>query len=130
LDTEIIFADEGFEIEEDGVRINSENKQYYENINNIKPTTQVLIRKLALLQTDDFSDDKLKRKRDCLTNNYVDVKNNKNEESNLVIKTNKGETEFKPKLSQSQKFVQSNSNMNNRSSSNMYSQFSDIKNTN
>jgi len=65
LDAEIIFADEGFEIEEDGIKQNNNNKTVNKNVN----STNVLIRKLALLQTDDFSDEKLKRKRDMMTNN-------------------------------------------------------------
>lgn len=88
LEAEIIFNDEGFDIEEDGIKIDNNKKS------DSNQTTQILIRKLALLQTDHFSDDKLKRKRDCLTNNYIDVKINNNDSKNLVIKTNKGETEF------------------------------------
>lgn len=101
LDAEIIFDDTGFDIEEDGIKIDNANE-------NKEPTksTQVLIRKLAFLQTDDFSDDKLKRKRDIITNNYLDVKINKSDNNNFVIKTNKGETEIN--LSQNQNISNKN----------------------
>lgn len=101
LDAEIIFDDTGFDIEEDGIKIDNVNE-------NKEPTksTQVLIRKLAFLQTDDFSDDKLKRKRDIITNNYLDVKINKSDNNNFVIKTNKGETEIN--LSQNQNLSNKN----------------------
>jgi len=101
LDAEIIFDDTGFDIEEDGIKIDNTNE-------NKEPTksTQVLIRKLAFLQTDDFSDDKLKRKRDIITNNYLDVKINKSDNNNFVIKTNKGETEIN--LSQNQNLSNKN----------------------
>jgi len=69
LDAEIIFADEGFEIVEDGIKQNN-NHNHNNHNNNSQPTsTKVLIRKLALLQTEDFSDEKLKRKRDIMTHN-------------------------------------------------------------
>lgn len=69
LDAEIIFADEGFDIVEDGIKQNN-NANQMNNLNNSQSkSTKVLIRKLALLQTEDFSDEKLKRKRDMMTNN-------------------------------------------------------------
>lgn len=106
LDAEIIFADEGFEIEEDGVKLN--NNKYEKNNKN---STTVLIRKLALLQTDDFSDEKLKRKRDMMTNNYLDPKMGDNNGTNLVMKTNKGEIEIKSDINpQGQNMHMSNSN--------------------
>jgi hypothetical protein len=102
LDAEIIFDDTGFDIEEDGIKIDNAN----ENKEQPTKSTQVLIRKLAFLQTDDFSDDKLKRKRDIITNNYLDVKINKSDNNNFVIKTNKGETEIN--LSQNQNISNKN----------------------
>lgn len=94
LDAEIIFADEGFEIEEDGIKqINKPT-----NDNKDMKSTSVLIRQLALLQTDDFSDEKLKRKRDVMTSNYLDPKMGDNKNTSLVMKTNKGEIEIKTYL--------------------------------
>lgn len=97
LDAEIIFADEGFEIEEDGIKQINKGGNHNNNNKDIK-STSVLIRQLALLQTDDFSDEKLKRKRDVMTSNYLDPKMGDNKNTSLVMKTNKGEIEIKTYL--------------------------------